>query len=137
QGFPASPMRFAENYYLHYPKVAFGHWPPFFYLVDAGWMLLFSESRHSMLALITVLTASVAFVLYKLVARYTAPIYGLWAAVIYLMLPAVLAQMTMLMTEPLLNLTGLLALRSLANHLQSNERSDAIWFGVWASSCIL
>lgn len=23
-GFPASPMKFAEEYYVHYPKVAFG-----------------------------------------------------------------------------------------------------------------
>src|SRR5215471_5652765 len=25
-----SLQQFAENYYLHYPKVALGHWPPFF-----------------------------------------------------------------------------------------------------------
>src|SRR5947209_3781016 len=27
-GFPGSPVKFAENYYLHYPKVAFGMWGP-------------------------------------------------------------------------------------------------------------
>src|ERR1700680_1452483 len=30
------PMRFAENYYLHYPAVAFGHWPPVFYVIQAA-----------------------------------------------------------------------------------------------------
>ncbi|MBV9224696.1 MAG: hypothetical protein JOZ45_00860, partial [Acidobacteriaceae bacterium] len=25
------PIRFAQEYYHHYPKVAIGHWPPFFY----------------------------------------------------------------------------------------------------------
>src|SRR3979409_2606458 len=25
--FPGSPMRYAETYYLHYPKVALGVWP--------------------------------------------------------------------------------------------------------------
>ena len=40
-GFPDSPSRFAENYYLHYPKVAIGHWPPVFYSIQAAWMLIF------------------------------------------------------------------------------------------------
>src|SRR5664280_2187093 len=32
--FPTSPVRFAEQYYLHYPKVAIGHWPPVFYIIE-------------------------------------------------------------------------------------------------------
>src|ERR1700686_1788292 len=35
------PMQFANDYYLHYPKVALGHWPPFFYALGGIWMLLF------------------------------------------------------------------------------------------------
>src|SRR4051794_28093637 len=34
-GFPGRPQQYAENYYLHYPKVALGHWPPVFYLMQA------------------------------------------------------------------------------------------------------
>ena len=28
-GIPEHPMKFARNYYDHYPKVALGNWPPF------------------------------------------------------------------------------------------------------------
>ena len=38
-------MAFAENYYLHYPEVAMGHWPPGFYLLQAVWTLLFPTQR--------------------------------------------------------------------------------------------
>jgi hypothetical protein len=31
---PAHPMRFAERYYAHYPKLAIGHWPPFLYATE-------------------------------------------------------------------------------------------------------
>jgi hypothetical protein len=31
-----NPLRFAQAFYDYYPKVAFGHWPPFFYVVEAG-----------------------------------------------------------------------------------------------------
>src|SRR5688572_12835379 len=34
-GLPGSPMAFARDYYLHYPKVAFGQWPPILYVVQA------------------------------------------------------------------------------------------------------
>src|SRR5260370_42392019 len=47
QGIPAKPLAFAKNYYLHYPKVAFGHWPPLFHVVEAAWMLIFGVSRTS------------------------------------------------------------------------------------------
>src|SRR5689334_11391847 len=45
QGVPGSPMAFARDFYLHYPKVAIGHWPPLFYVVQGVWTLLFTPSR--------------------------------------------------------------------------------------------
>ncbi len=32
-----NPMAFAEQYYARYPKVALGHWPPGYYVVQAPW----------------------------------------------------------------------------------------------------
>lgn len=48
-GLPRGPLRFAENYYLHYPKVALGRWPPGFYLLQTAWTMVFSPSRLSIL----------------------------------------------------------------------------------------
>src|SRR3974390_765905 len=50
-GFPGSPVAYAENYYLHYPKVAFGIWGPLLHFTEAAWTLVFPPSRASMLAL--------------------------------------------------------------------------------------
>src|SRR5882724_8050666 len=33
----AHPIAFAENYYLHYPKVAFGMWGPGLHVLGASW----------------------------------------------------------------------------------------------------
>jgi hypothetical protein len=41
-GFPKQPLRFAEDYYVHYPEVAIGHWPPMFYAVEGAGMLFCS-----------------------------------------------------------------------------------------------
>src|SRR5689334_23060800 len=34
-GFHKSPIAFAEDYYLHYPKVAFGMWGPLLHICEA------------------------------------------------------------------------------------------------------
>src|SRR5580698_9640953 len=41
----AHPMAFAKLFYLHYPKVAIGQWPPFLYVVLGSWMVVFGVSR--------------------------------------------------------------------------------------------
>lgn len=35
-GAPQPPVQFAQDYYVHYPKVAIGHWPPVFYVLQAA-----------------------------------------------------------------------------------------------------
>ena len=86
--FPAPPMQYAENYYLHYPKVGLGHWPPVFYVVQAGWMMLFSESRISMMLLMAVVAALFGVTLYEVVRRRYSASAGLAAGVF--MVPALL-----------------------------------------------
>lgn len=38
------PIRFAEQYYARYPKVALGHWPPGYYAMQAIWLAFFGAS---------------------------------------------------------------------------------------------
>src|ERR1700676_2529150 len=76
QGIPAKPLVFAKNYYLHYPKVAFGHWPPLFHVSEAAWMLVFGVSRTSVLCLVLAITALLGATLYSVVARA----FGSWLA---------------------------------------------------------
>lgn len=41
------PMPWAAQYYIHYPKVAIGHWPPGYYILQAAWWILFPPGRAS------------------------------------------------------------------------------------------
>ncbi len=40
-----NPIGWAQQYYLHYPKVAIGHWPPLYPVMEASWWLLWGPSR--------------------------------------------------------------------------------------------
>ncbi len=67
-----NPMVWAEQYYLHYPRVAIGHWPPGYYLLQAIWWLVASPSRASSMVLNAVLCVTAAAILYRLL-RSIAP----------------------------------------------------------------
>jgi hypothetical protein len=64
QGLPHDPVAFAEQYYLHYPKVAIGHWPPLFHVIASLWLLAFGVSRLAMVALATLLAAALPLGVY-------------------------------------------------------------------------
>ena len=64
-GIRSDPITFATQYYLHYPKVAFGHWPPVFHIIAAAWMWAFSASRVAILSLLALVTSLLAAAVYR------------------------------------------------------------------------
>ena len=97
----SEPMRFAENYYLHYPKVALGHWPPVFYVVQSAWMAVFGASRVSLLLLMACLSAALATMIYLLGRRYVPVPLALVGALVFAALPLVQRLSATIMTEML------------------------------------
>jgi hypothetical protein len=73
QAFPRNPIAFAKAYYLHYPKVSFGSWPPLFHLCLGAWMVPFPATRGSALLYEDALTAAFA-VAATLIARRIVPL---------------------------------------------------------------
>lgn len=135
--FPHHPMKFAESYYLHYPKVALGHWPPVFYVMEAVWTLVFPYTRPSVLILMALLTAllatSVAWYVRKLAGTKSAVAVGL----LFTVMPLVQAQTGMIMVELLLTLFSFLAAIAYGSYARSESWQPAFWFGVFASLAIL
>jgi hypothetical protein len=73
------------QYYLHYPRVALGHWPPIWPLLLGCWMLFFGVSRIAVLALVLSLAWISLMGLYRLV-RGVIPVPGAVATVLLLVL---------------------------------------------------
>ncbi|HYP12337.1 MAG TPA: hypothetical protein VEQ63_00310 [Bryobacteraceae bacterium] len=133
QGFPRPPMAFARDYYLHYPKVAMGQWPPFFYVVEAAWMLVFPVTQPSMLVFMACLAASLATLVYS-VSRSAGA--GFWVSigmgVTLLTSSAVADSYSMVMADVLGTVLSFGAAVSFAAYLASGRLRDAILFGVWS-----
>ena len=106
---PSTPRAFAEDYYVHYPKVAIGHWPPLFYLVEAVWMFVFGRTKAALLALMAVTMAGTASILFQLTRKIAGEIAAFVLAAGFLLLPISQESVESVMQDGLL---ALLFLRS-------------------------
>src|SRR4051812_4156721 len=132
-----SPVRFAQDYYRHYPKVAFGHWPPFFYVVQALWMLLFSASRFSIRIEVAVTTALLAYSVYSEGRRWFGPRLALAGGFLTVCLPLVQTYSAEEMSEVLLTLLCFWSAAFFGRYIVSERSRDSVLFGLFFALAVL
>jgi hypothetical protein len=132
-----APMPFARAFYNDYPKVALGHWPPGFYIVQAAWMLVFSPSRASLVTLNAVIEGGLALTLFLCLRRRTGNVIAAVAATGLEFLPLVQDFEHRVMPELLSALLMLCASLSFARYLRSERLADSLGFGAIAALEIL
>jgi hypothetical protein len=132
-----SPLEFAEHFYLHYPKVAIGHWPPFYYLCAGVWGLLFGVGHVSFLVFMAFLSALLAFQVKLVVGGELGPWPGIAAGMLLLLLPPVREGSQLVMLDTMVALLSLLAGYSLVRFLREPTTARSVLFGLVASCTIL
>jgi 4-amino-4-deoxy-L-arabinose transferase-like glycosyltransferase len=132
-----APMPFARAFYDEYPKVALGHWPPFFYVVEAGWMLVFSPSRASMVTFIAAIDAGLALTLFLCLRHRTGNLIAAAAAAGLECLPLLQVFEHRVMPELLSALLLLCAALCFARFLRTERVGDSLGFGVVAALAIM
>jgi hypothetical protein len=136
-GFPQPALRFAEDYYLHYPKVAIGHWPPFFYVVQGVWMLAFSPGRISIMLLLALLTSVLAMKVYSILREEYGVLVGATAAAILVCLPLMQGFSQAVMSELLIALLSFYAAVSYGKYLDAPSWREAVKFALLAVLAIM
>jgi 4-amino-4-deoxy-L-arabinose transferase-like glycosyltransferase len=134
---PASAMEYASNYYLHYPKVSLGHWPPFFYVVEGAWMLLFTVSPLSLGLMMSVLVAVLATLLSEAAREEFCTGTGLALGVLAASAPLTQSASRTVMMECLVALLVFRATLAFGRYLDTGRWLHAAWFGVIASLACL
>jgi hypothetical protein len=134
----SDPMRFAENYYLHYPEVALGHWPPFFYVLQALWMLVFSFGRTPLLLLMAALGTALAVLIFQTARRSLGLPLACLATLTFITLPIVQKYTATVMTELVVTLLAFAAALAFGRYLEGRRPWRwATAFGLLAALAIL
>jgi Dolichyl-phosphate-mannose-protein mannosyltransferase len=131
------PWHFAQLYYVHYPEVAIGVWPPGFFGALGVWFLIVGASRSSAIMFIAVIAATTASVVYftgkHLIGRWA----GVLAAVLFVASPLVQEASARVMTEHLVTLEMLVSTLCFARFVRTERISDGLAFGTVAAMAIL
>jgi hypothetical protein len=136
-GMKSAPVDYAQAYYAHYPKVAFGVWPPLFHVAEAAWMLLVFPSKASVFLMLAGITAILAYLLFRTVERLYGSAAGLCAGVLLLSTPLMQQSTVMVMVDSTVALFSFLAMLRFARYIDGGRWQDAALFAIWASAAIL
>src|SRR5262249_40854090 len=132
-----APLDFAKEYYTHYPKIAFGIWPPLFHMMEAAWMLLVSPSKVSMCLMLGGITALVAYLLFRAVERHFGFAGGICAGLLLISMPLMQQSTSLVMGDSSVALFSFLAILRFGRYLDWGRWQDAALFGIWGSAAIL
>ncbi len=136
-GMPWPPMAYAENYYLHYPKVALGHWPPGFYGLEGIWYLAAPPSRASAMLLQAALAGLLGLMIFRTTARITGRIAAVFTALVFLSMPVVQKSSQRAMPDIANGVLCFLAALCFARYLEKERARDSILFGLVSSMAVL
>jgi hypothetical protein len=134
----SNPVTFAEAFYVRYPKVAIGHWPPVYYVLQALWYLFIAPSPNSARVLSAIIAAAMALLLWRRLRRTFCPGIAPAATAIFLILPGIQEAAWDVMSDLLTGLFVLLAVWAFSDFLERPEQSRSSWmFALWSSLAIL
>lgn len=136
-GMGTSPLRFAESYYIHYPKVALGIWPPMFHFTAALWMLLFTRTHTSLLIFVAAQGALCAATLAVFARRFLAPFPAFAAGLFVVSLPAMQNAASLMMVDLFLTVMEMWSMLLLIELFRRRDMKTAIWYGVCTSLAML
>jgi hypothetical protein len=131
------PYEFVSQYYVHYPKVAIGKWPPTFHVLSGIWFLLFSPSRLSGMLFIAFEAVVLSFVSFRVASRLLSPALSFVAAVTVVMTPFFALHTTIFMLELQTATLGLVSLLAFFAFLENPRWMNGVFFVLATSACIL
>src|ERR1017187_9752063 len=134
----SNPLAFAESFYVRFPKVALGQWPPVYYGIQAVWYFLFPTSPASAKVLSALIAATMAALLFLRLRRWYGLLPASAAVALFLSLPEIQTAAWEVMSDLLTGLLVLLAILSLSTFLEEPGRPrNAWWFALWSSLALL
>ncbi|MBM3810774.1 MAG: glycosyltransferase [Acidimicrobiia bacterium] len=130
---PSNLVSWAEKYYLHYPKVTFGHWPPVFHSMEAVLWLFVPPSRSSVLILIGLAGLATALLFYRIARSIVPPPAALFAACVLVAGKDFQFATNLVMAEMLSFLLFTLFLDALIRFLRTQGTRHAFLLCLWCS----
>ncbi|MCC7155051.1 MAG: hypothetical protein IT161_10785 [Bryobacterales bacterium] len=137
RGIPESPVRFAERFFVAYPKVAPFAWPPLFDLSLVAWLLVVPDRVSWALGLVSLLTAGAAVILFRIVRQVFGAPSAWLVSLVFCSLHITQRLNSVVMLEGMLALFSLAFAWRLAAYMETPTQKNALWLGLLGAACCL
>jgi hypothetical protein len=136
-GLGQNPVSFAEQYYVHYPKIAPGMWPPFFHVTLGLFLLPGWPAQDAALLLVACFTAWAAWRLLRISTIISGRAAGVIVAFSFVGTASVIGLGSTVMLDVTVAALALEATYWLAVYVTTRSLRHAALFGVFAALCCL
>lgn len=136
-GLGQSPVKFAEEYYLSYPKIAPGMWPPLFDVALGIAALPGWPPFSTALVLLAFATTWTAWRLYRIVTAAGSRLGATLVAGLFVLTPIVVDMTSAVMLDIVVAAFALEATYWLALFFRSEDWRHAVLFGLFSACCCL
>ena len=116
-----NPMAYATDFYIHYPKISIGHWPPLYYAFLSVFFFVFPHTPFPFMVVNLVIGALPAFLVARVVRQSIGLPWAALAAITYVFIPISLDNTVRLMLDQAL--AGLCLLAALLWSAYAKEPS--------------
>lgn len=131
------PIEYAQWYYLHYPKVAFGIWPPLFHVALGVWLFVVDPSHVSALAFVALTTTALSLVIFIAARRSLGTPLAVIAAVWFTLLPSVQETTSAILLDMLCGFLAAAAAVTFGRYLDTERARDAVLFALFTAAALM
>jgi hypothetical protein len=132
-----NPMEFAEQFYIAYPKLSIGHWPPLYYFIVSGLFLVFPATPESAAWINLFISALASCGIAYILARTVGIVWGFLGGLTFLLLPLAQEALQFFMLDQPLVIVVLLAAVTWEKFTQKPGFLLGIVYGCLAAAAIL
>jgi hypothetical protein len=131
------PMAVAAEFYLHYPKISIGHWPPAYYALLSPFLLVLPPTPQTAFALNLLISSLPALLASLLLARVERPAVALTAAFLVALTPVAAEGYAFFMLDQAVAAAALGATMLWLSHVERPAWRKALGFGLAAALAVL
>lgn len=132
-----NPLSYAQDFYIHYPKISIGHWPPLYYSFLSLFFFILPHAPWPFLIINMLVGALPALLIARVIRKALGLQWAIVSAVIYVMIPIVLNNTIRLMLDQALASLCLLAAFIWSSYAKETRLRQGIVYAIVTSAAIL
>ena len=137
EGLGQNPLDYAKAFYLHYPMISIGHWPPLYYAYLSTWFFILPHTPESLIFVNLVTSTLPALVLVMVLNRFLGSSWAVLGGLICVLTPITIENSIYLLLDQVLSGLVMIGMVIWIVYVRSLNIKFGLYFALIAAISIL